>query len=65
MITNAEVRTRLKNFINEYPIPLKKLGELAGLGEHSPYLVSRFMKGLELNTETLKLIDDYLTRKGY
>lgn len=64
-MSNERIRERIKKFTTDYPISYIKIGYAMGLGESSRYIISRFMKGRTLNEDTLKLIDSYLTSKGY
>ena len=64
-MSNERIRERIKKFITDYPISYIKIGYAMGLGEPSRYIISRFMKGRTLNEDTLKVIDSYLTAKGY
>ena len=64
-MNNERIRERMKHFTEDYPISYIKIGYAIGLGEPSRYIISRFMKGVRLNDDTLKAIDTYLTAKGY
>lgn|GEM_PF-5080188 len=64
-MTNERVRERMKRFTNDYPISYIKIGYAIGLGKPSRYLISRFMRGIKLNDDTLQAIDNYLSAKGY
>ena len=55
----------MKRFTNDYPISYIKIGYAIGLGKPSRYLISRFMRGIKLNDDTLQAIDNYLSAKGY
>lgn len=62
---NEIVRDRVRKFTAVYPVSLARIGRDAGLGKPSRYIISRFMRGLALDTDTLAAIDKYLSEKGY
>lgn len=64
-MSNDIIRDRMRKYINDYPISYVKIGYAIGLGKPSRYLISRFLKGVRLNDETLQTIDKYLITKGY
>lgn len=64
-MSNERIRERMKKFTIDYPISYIKIGYAIGLGQPSRYIISRFLKGKALNDDTLKVIDSYLTAKGY
>ena len=64
-MSNDSIRERIKRFTEAYPVSLVRIGKDAGLGEPSRYIISRFMRGLSLNSDTLEAIDKYLSAKGY
>lgn len=55
----------MQAFVNSCRTSYIKIGYAMGLGEPSRYIISRFLKGKQLNDDTLKVIDSYLTAKGY
>lgn len=63
-MTNASVRARLKNYVTKYGSKYSSIGRDCNFGKKSYYLISRFMRGLDLNEHTLKIISDYLTERG-
>ena len=62
---NTLVRERINQYTSTYHTSYAQIGREAGLGKQSPYLISRFLKGLDLNNETLSNIENFLTTKGY
>lgn len=64
-MSNDLLRERLRRFTAVYPVSLARIGRDAGLGEPSRYIISRFLRGVPLNQETLAAIDRYLKSKGY
>ena len=64
-MNNDSIRERMKRYTEGCRISYAEIGRAAGLGEPSRYIISRFLKGLRLNSETLTAIDKYLTAKGY
>lgn len=64
-MSNEMIRERMKRYTEGCRISYAEIGRAAGLGEPSRYLISRFLKGIRLNADTLRLIDNYLTAKGY
>ena len=64
-MSNEMIRERMKRYTESCRTSYTEIGRAAGLGEPSRYLISRFLKGIRLNADTLQLIDSYLTAKGY
>ncbi|MCI5903600.1 MAG: hypothetical protein MRZ61_00485 [Oscillospiraceae bacterium] len=63
-MSNESVRARLKNYVAKYGSTYSSIGRDCNFGKKSYYLVSRFVRGLDLNDYTLKIIDNYLTERG-
>lgn len=65
-ISNAEVRERMKDYTMSCRIPYYQIGIDSGLTERrSIYLVSRFLRGQNMNADTLNMFDNYLSERGY
>ena len=63
---NHDIRERLKAYTVSCRIPLCQIGIQAGMNEKvSQYLVSRFLNGRNLNSETLDILESYLVDLGY
>ncbi len=65
IMSNEKIRECMQAFVNSCRTSYIKIGYAMGLGEPSRYIISRFLKGKQLNDDTLKVIDSYLTAKGY
>lgn len=65
MITNEKIRERMKSYVDKYGVSYMAIGREAGLGSPSRYLVSRFMRGTNLNHDTLSKLDTYLSIRGF
>lgn len=63
-IKNQEIRNRLVAYCKEYHTPLAIIGQLT-VGDKHKYLISRFLNGKDLNTETLDSIESFLSEKGF
>lgn len=64
-MSNERIRERMRAFTESCRISYTQIGRDAGLGEPSRYLISRFLRGIRLNDNTLQAIDKYLITKGY
>lgn len=64
-MSNERIRERMRAFTESCRISYAQIGRDAGLGEPSRYLISRFLRGIRLNDDTLQAIDKYLITKGY
>ena len=65
-MTNEEVRARFTAYIKMEPVNYRKVGGLIGLDENQrKYLISRFVKGRDLNANTLESLSEFLTVRGY
>jgi len=65
-ISNAEVRERMRKYTMSCRIPYYQIGIDSGLTERrSIYLVSRFLRGQNMNEDTLNMFDCYLSERGY
>ena len=64
-MSNEKIRERMRTFTENCRTSYAQIGRDAGLGEPSRYLISRFLKGIRLNDDTLQAIDKYLITKGY
>lgn len=64
-MSNESIRERMRKYTEGCRLSYIEIGKAAGLGEPSRYIISRFLKGLRLNPETLAAIDKYLSAKGY
>ena len=64
-MSNERIRERMRAFTESCRISYAQIGRDAGLGEPSRYLISRFLRGIRLNDNTLQAIDKYLITKGY
>ena len=64
-MNNENIRQRMKAYTDGCRTSYAQIGREAGLGNASKYLISRFLKGLYLNDNTLELLDKYLKQKGY
>ena len=62
--TNESVRKRLKKYVEKYGSTYSSIGRDCDFKEKSYYLVSRFARGLNLDENTLQVIDNYLTERG-
>lgn len=63
-MTNESVRKRLKDYVEKYGATYSRIGRECNFGKKSYYLVSRFMRGTNLNESTLQVIDNYLTERN-
>ena len=64
-MNNETIRERLKEYVSHCRTPYTAIAAEMGLGAPSRYILSRFLNGRYLNTETLDKIDRYLSDKGY
>lgn len=64
-MSNERIRERMRAFTESCRISYAQIGRDAGLGEPSRYLISRFLRGIRLNDDTLQAIEKYLITKGY
>ena len=64
-MSNESIRERMRKYTEGCRLSYIEIGKAAGLGEPSRYIISRFLKGLQLNPDTLAAIDKYLSAKGY
>lgn len=66
IIRNKEIRERMKNYTQSCRVPFYQIGIDAGMTEkRSMYLVSRFLRGMNLNDETLDMFEEYLNVKNF
>lgn len=65
IMDNDKIRERMQIFVNGCRTSYIQIAKDMGLGEPSRYIISRFLKGIRLNNDTLQTIDKYLTAKGY
>lgn len=64
-MTNQTIRERINKLVANYGTPYLFIGNECGMGKKSRYVISRFMRGLNLDENTLKQIDSFLTARGY
>lgn len=64
-MSNEELRIRVARYRADNPVSYSKMGILIGLGDNHRYVLSRFMKGGALNTETAVKLSEYLASRGY
>ena len=64
-MSNEIIRERLAEYVKHCRTPYTKIASDMGIGSPSRYLLSRFLKGRQLNAVTLTLIDSYLKERGY
>lgn len=64
-MSNEEMRTRVARYRTENPVSLSRIGCFIGLDSKHRYVLSRFMRGGALNTETAVKLSEYLASRGY
>lgn len=64
-MSNEMIRDRIKKYTAAYPVSLARIGRDAGLGAPSRYIISRFLRGVSLDVDTLAAIDKYLLARGF
>ena len=64
-VTHEEMRMRVARYRADNPVSLSKIGCFIGLDINHRYVLSRFMKGGELNVDTAARLSEYLASRGY